>query len=268
MKTWVYCQSPEQLHSGAVRESWRAVAAGYLVQVLGAPDLYVEPDAEPAWRERVYAAARRTAEGARGLPWIAVTQAANRFSAGRGPRKILYDWGNQDLWAALCRRVQIWADAAKVAGAVGLCFDFEDYARRFGDADPGWAGMLLGGPGRTPAARAAQWLEAAWTASLPISVMGDALSCWDFPIWKSWVRTLTQGTHLYPQNTEFWTEDLFAAPNEEQFKGVRAGLVKRIKRERLGAGLTGDPTRAVNHPLATLAFRRGLPLWCYPWRTS
>jgi hypothetical protein len=267
-KVWIYCQEPGQLLDGSVPDAWRKVAAGFLVQ-LPAPDLYPHPDDAGGWFERLSNALQRAREGVRSLPWVSVSQATNRgdLQGASGRSRLLYAWSDSESWARLCARVTVWAQAAKRAGAKGLCFDFEDYARRFGGARPMWPGTGLGLPGRTPLARGTQWRDAADAGGLPVSLLGDATGEWDYPIWKQWARTLTRGTAAAPLSTEFWTEDCFATPTEDRFSAVRAGFAKRTARTKIAAGLIGAPPTAVNHRLAALAYRRGLECWCYPWGT-
>lgn len=264
MKPWIYCQEPAQLHDGRVLPEWKAVAAGYLVQVLGSPDLYPKAtDSLSEWEDDLRARMTRTAAGAAPLPWIAVTQATNRRSGDRGAKGILYHWDNEQAWDGLCQRVRIWADVASAAGAAGLCLDLEDYLMRFNGAPSGWAAD--GTKVHIVWDRAARWLISARGAGLPISVLDHCSSSWNYPHWKSWGRIITQDSRL--SDVRVWGEDTFAQPNQDQAKSLRAGLTTRLRAPRCNVahGLLMDPVRASKHPLGDFAAKRNLKIWCFPW---
>ena len=257
---WIYCQEPAQLLDGRVRPEWRAVADGYLVQ-LNSPDLWPQPDFEAEWWPWVGAECHRVRDGANGLPWRIVTQAANRARPGR--KKILLPWDDDEGWMRYCARVDWLAQQAKSRGAVGLVHDLEDYSHRFPPPDqpqPDWGWQ--GGPPKLARARAQQW-RAAVGDRLPVSVLDHCSSSMVWPAWRAWARALTTAPRAQPALV--WEEETFFFPIPAQLAGIRIALRVMVGTDRIGVGLQGDPVRMSNHPLAALAEKRGLPVWVYPW---
>lgn len=270
MNPWVYIQEPRQLHNGKVPDMWRESAAGYLVQVLGAPDLHQHAMSQTAWEAWLGNAFAQVRTGVGGKPWHAVTQASNRHAPHL--QKILYPWRDDGAWDGYIARCMAFARAARDAGVSGIVMDLEDYAWRFGGQPLSWTWRGLELPGETVRRRVTQ-LRAGMVATTltafgsPLSIMDFCASNDDLTTWQWWTQAMLQHA---AGPVHIWAEDTFASPTVKQAQGVRVSLSKTMKRAKipLGLGLLATPPLAAGHRLGAHAEKTAQALWCYPWSTT
>lgn len=252
-RLYLYLQETSQLTK--IPTKWKSTVEGYVIQVLGAPDLY-GPPSELAARLSSIAPILATIPEAQS--WYAVSQATNRVSQDSN---ILHPFlpptnsENNARWGELLQNAYTFAAFCKAHGAKGFLHDLDDYAHRHRGTYPGW---IVDKSFFPEIKRRGEQFASAIRTSLDYGIMDHVTASSNWPGYRMWLRGSAPSSA--------WIEDSFnRKSSREAYIAAKRYLNTVFKVKQIHFGSFDNPEEAASSTNYKFTSKLEVNFWCFPW---